>query len=108
MPRRNGGIESSSFQESKAKIAEDLRLLAQDAEEFAEATRGELSSAAKEIQERMKGLLHDAQETCQRLEAQAEAGIKATDLVIRNNPYRAIGIAMGVGFLTAYLVKRKL
>ncbi len=108
MPRRNGGSEFSTFQETKAKLAEDLRLVAEDTEELIKATGGELSSRAREVQERLKSLLHDAQDTCERLEEQASAGIKATDLVIRNNPYRAIGIAVGVGFLAAYLLKRKI
>ena len=34
-------------------------------------------------------------------------GAKATDRVIRDNPYQAIGIAFGVGLLLGFLVKRR-
>ena len=106
MPKRNGG-EVTHFQETKAKLTEDLRLVAEDAEELIRATGGELGVKTREIRERLKVVLEDAQETCARLEEQAEAGLQATDKVIRENPYRAIGIAVGIGFLAGFLIKRK-
>jgi ElaB/YqjD/DUF883 family membrane-anchored ribosome-binding protein len=35
------------------------------------------------------------------------AGAKATDEVIRANPYKAVGIALGVGVLVGYLLNRR-
>jgi len=37
----------------------------------------------------------------------AMAGAKATDRVIRTNPYKSIGIAFGIGLLLGFLIKRK-
>jgi ElaB/YqjD/DUF883 family membrane-anchored ribosome-binding protein len=107
MPRRNGFGELSEFQETKAQLIEDLKLVAEDAEELIKATGGELSGKTREIRERLKVVLEDAREACGRLEDQAAAGLRATDRVIRDNPYRSIGIAVGAGFLIGYLLKRR-
>ena len=37
----------------------------------------------------------------------AIAGAKATDQVIRENPYKALGIALGVGAIIGYLLRRR-
>ena len=104
MATRNGGNE---FQETKAKLVDDLRLVAQDAEELIRATGGELSERTREVRERLKSVLEDAKQTCVRLEEQAEAGFRATDRVVRENPYRSIGVAVGIGFLIGLLIKRE-
>ena len=57
MPRRNGGSDLTNFQETKAKLAEDLKLVAEDAEELIKATGGELGERAREIRDRLKVVL---------------------------------------------------
>jgi ElaB/YqjD/DUF883 family membrane-anchored ribosome-binding protein len=106
MARRNGGSETN-FQETKAKLADDLRLVAEDAEELIKATGNELGDKAREIRDRLKVVLEDAKETCAKLEDQAAAGFRATDRVLRENPYRSIGIALGTGLLIGFLFKRR-
>ena len=106
MPIRNGS-ELSDFQETKAKLAEDLRLVAEDAEELIKATGGELAEKTREIRDRLKIVLEDAKVTCARLEEQAAAGFRATDRTIRENPYSSIGIALGAGLLIGFLLKRR-
>jgi ElaB/YqjD/DUF883 family membrane-anchored ribosome-binding protein len=107
MPRHNGGTELSDFQETKAKLAEDLKLLAEDAEELIKSTGGELAEKTREVRERLKFVLEDAKATCARLEEQTAAGFRATDRTIRENPYSAIGIALGAGLLIGFLIKRR-
>ena len=102
--RRNGG---NSFQESKAKLVEDLKLVAEDTEELIAATGGELAEKTREIRNRLKVVLEDAKETCAQLEDQAVEGLRATDRAVRDNPYRSIGIALGAGLLIGFLLKRK-
>lgn len=48
-----------------------------------------------------------AQAAYQYAQDKAVAGAKATDQAIRENPYRALGIAFGVGVLIGFLVKRR-
>lgn len=107
MPRKNGTSDLSEFQETKTQLIEDMKLVARDAEELIKAAGGEVTEKTREIRERLKVVLEDAKETCARLEDQAVEGFRATDKIIRDNPYRAIGIAVGAGFLVGFLLKRK-
>jgi ElaB/YqjD/DUF883 family membrane-anchored ribosome-binding protein len=107
MPTRNGGTELRSFQETKAKLVDDLKLVAEDAEELMKATGGELTEKTREVRERLRMVLDDAKVTCAQLEEQAEAGFRVADQTIRENPYRSIGVAAGVGFLIGCLIKRR-
>jgi ElaB/YqjD/DUF883 family membrane-anchored ribosome-binding protein len=106
MPTRNGD-ELTGFREAKARLADDLRLVAQDAEELIKAGGGELAERTKEVRARLKVALDDAKQTCARLEEQAGVGIQKADKAVRENPYRAIGIAVGLGFLAGFLLKRR-
>jgi ElaB/YqjD/DUF883 family membrane-anchored ribosome-binding protein len=107
MPRRNGGTELSDFEETKAKLVEDLKLVAEDAEELIKATGGELGEKTREIRDRLKFVLEDAKETCAKLEDHAVAGFRTADQTIRKNPYSSIGIALGAGLLIGFLLKRR-
>lgn len=107
MPRKNGTSELSEFQQTKEQLIEDLKLVAEDAEELMRAAGGELSGKTREVRDHLKTVLEDAKETCARLEDQAVAGLRATDRMVRENPYRSIGVALGAGFLIGYLLKRR-
>jgi ElaB/YqjD/DUF883 family membrane-anchored ribosome-binding protein len=107
MAIENGRNDLSEFQETKAQLVADLKLVAEDAEELIKATSGEVAEKTREIRERLKMVLEDAKEACARLEDQAAAGFRATDRVIRDNPYASIGIAVGAGFLIGWLLKRR-
>ncbi|MEO6183896.1 MAG: DUF883 domain-containing protein [Verrucomicrobiota bacterium] len=107
MTRQNGGSDFSTFQETKAKLAEDLRMVAADTEELIKATSGELAEKTRDVRERLKLVLEDAKATCGKLEEQAAEGFRATDRVIRKNPYSSIGIALGAGLLLGFLLKRR-
>ena len=41
------------------------------------------------------------------VQEKAIAGAKATDQMIRDNPYKTLGIALGVGVLIGYLLRRR-
>lgn len=107
MPTENGQGQLSEFQETKAQLVEDLKLVAQDAEELIKATGGELAERTKEVRERLRVVLEDAKQACARLEDQASAGMRAADRAVRENPYRSIGIALGAGFVIGWLLKRR-
>ncbi len=107
MAKRNGGNNLKTFQETRAKLADDLRLVAEDAEELMKATGGEIAEKTREVRERLRTVLANAKETCAQLEEQAEAGLRAADRVVRENPYRSIGVAVGIGFIIGCLIKRR-
>ena len=51
-------------------------------------------------------LIERAKDTCERLEEKAAAAARATDKAIKNHPYEAIGVALGLGLLIGVLVMR--
>jgi ElaB/YqjD/DUF883 family membrane-anchored ribosome-binding protein len=107
MPKRNGGSELRNFQETKAKLADDLRLVAHDAEELMKATAGELAEKTRDIREHMKVALEDAKARCAELSEDAEERFREADRVVRENPYRSMAFALGAGVLVGILLKRR-
>lgn len=89
------------------KLVKDLKTLTRDAEDLVEATAGEVSDRAREARRRLADALDNARATCENVQEKAVAGAKATDKVIRDHPYQALGIAFGVGLLIGVLVNRK-
>ncbi len=106
MRRENSGIKTD-FQETKAKLAEDLRLVAEDAEELMKVAGGELGERTREVRERLSAALDNAKTRCAELSEQAEEGLRVADRSIRANPYRSVGIALSAGLLLGFLLKRR-
>lgn len=106
------GTNSTSVQSdvSKEKLMQDLQVVVSDAEELLKATAsqaGEKVSAARErIQDSLtaaKARLADAEEAM--LEKTRQAA-RATDEYVHDNPWRAVGIAAGVGLVVGMLISR--
>jgi len=73
--------------------------LAEQAQNAADSMAG-VARAARDIAvDRCRDLYETAQE-------KAVTGAKAADRVVRANPYKAIGIAFGVGLLLGYLRRK--
>lgn len=89
------------------KLSDDLNMVAEDAEELMRAAGGELAEKTREARERLRAVLDDAKQACANLEDKAEAGLKVADRAVRENPYAALGIALGIGFLLGAYIKRK-
>jgi ElaB/YqjD/DUF883 family membrane-anchored ribosome-binding protein len=96
-----------STEANTEQIVKDLKTVAHDAEELVKATAGEVSERARHARARLASALETAKQTCERWEARAIEGAKATDKVIRQHPYQAIGVAFGLGVLVGVLVIRK-
>ena len=96
---------------TREKLAEDLRILARDAEALLKATVGELgdnvSEKALAARARLTEALAGAKTTCQSLQEKTTASAKVADQVIRSHPYESIGVAFGVGLLIGVLATRK-
>ena len=106
------GTNSTSLQSdvSKEKLMQDLQIVVSDAEELLKATAsqaGEKVSAARErIQDSLnaaKARLAEAEEAM--LEKTRQAA-RATDEYVHDNPWRAVGIAAGVGLVVGMLISR--
>lgn len=89
---------------SLERLVDDLMLVVQGANEFAEAAGANLTQIKREeIHTRLQRL----KESCRRIKEQAIAGAAATDKVLRKHPYSSLGIAFAFGLLTGTLVTRK-
>ncbi len=89
------------------QIVDDLKTVARDAEELAKATAGEVSERVVDARARLSGAIASAKQTCARWEDKAIQGAKAADKVVHEHPYRAAGVAFGLGALLGVLITRK-
>jgi len=65
-----------------------------------------LSEKARDARARLAASLAAARAGLTKINEKAIEGAKATDRVIRANPYQSIGVAFGVGVLLGVLVTR--
>jgi ElaB/YqjD/DUF883 family membrane-anchored ribosome-binding protein len=59
-----------------------------------------------EIRAKLEAAMEKAKATCERLEEKTLAAAKATDKVVREHPYQAVGVAFGIGILIGVLASR--
>jgi ElaB/YqjD/DUF883 family membrane-anchored ribosome-binding protein len=85
----------------------DLESLAEDAKALLVATGHVAEEGVIEARRRLTAALEKGKETWERVQDRAVAGAKATDEAIREHPYQAVGIALGVGALLGYLIARR-
>ena len=88
---------------SKEKLIRDLNVLVHDAEALIKVTGKDLSEKSK-VQ--LVAALERFKATCRRVEEEAATAARATDQLIRENPYKSVGIAFGVGLLIGVLINR--
>src|SRR5262245_5211368 len=98
---------ASDIEKSTQKLLEDLKEVVRDGEELLRAGAGDLSERSAAAREKLSAALEAAKETQQRVREQLVVGAQATDRAIRQHPYQAIGIALGVGLLIGVIATRR-
>jgi ElaB/YqjD/DUF883 family membrane-anchored ribosome-binding protein len=83
---------------------DDLLLVVQGAEEFAECAGAEVKP---EHRAEIAGRLAQLKEGCLRIKQQAKATALAADKVLRQYPYSSLGFAFGLGMVVGALVCRR-
>jgi len=83
-----------------------LKSVTEDAENFVRETGHGLSEKAREARARLAASLASAKAGLHKMNEKAIEGARATDRVIRANPYQSIGVAFGLGILLGVLVTR--
>jgi len=81
--------------------------LADNAQSLVAATADATEQKVIEARNRLSAAIDGAKETCDRLQQKAVEGAKATDKLIRDKPYQAIGLAFAVGALVGLLLSRR-
>ena len=85
----------------------DAGSLAEDARELLAATSDVAGEKVGEARKRLSAALDHARQIAGNVRDQAVAGAKAADKTVRENPYQAIVIGVGVGALVGYLLGRR-
>jgi len=97
-----------TFITMKKQIAHnDIQSLAEDAQALLSATTDVAGEKVAEARRRLTAAIEKGKETWENVQERAVAGAKATDQVIRDHPYQALGVAFGVGALVGFLLSRR-
>ena len=96
---------------SKQKLVSDMKVVVADAEEILRATAGVAGEKMADLRERIGARLRDAKLRLADAEAvlvdKTKAAARATDDYVNENPWQAVGIAAGVGFLLGIIIGRR-
>lgn len=79
----------------------------EDAKELMSATAHVAEEKVVEARKRLAAALDRAKEAWNTVQESAVARAKAADQVIRENPYKSLAVALGVGALIGFLLSRR-
>lgn len=103
--------EADQFQQAKDQLIADFRSIVIDGEELLRATTGEANGVTSAVRAKIEASLQDARRKLSEVEAmvtaQARDAAKATDAMVREHPWKAVGIAAAVGVLLGMLIQRR-
>jgi len=91
----------------KHSAGNDMGTLAEDAHALMAATADVAGEKVAEARKRLHSALESAKEIAANVRDKAVAGAKATDEAVRENPYKAIAIGVGVGALLGFFIARR-
>jgi ElaB/YqjD/DUF883 family membrane-anchored ribosome-binding protein len=88
---------------SRDKLVEDFKVLSKDVQELLKATASVVGERAADARGKVQDSLKVAQEKLAQASATArekgQVAFTATDGYVRDNPWNAVGVAAGIGFL---------
>ena len=89
------------------KMGDAMDALAEDARALMAATADVAGEKVAEARNRLAVALERGKEIAGSVRDKAVKGAKAADETVREHPYQAIGIALGVGAVIGFLVARR-
>ena len=96
---------------SKDKLVQDLKIVITDAEDLLRATAstaGERVAAAREkVSESLQRAKVKLAEVEDVIIDRSKQAARVTDEYVRDNPWRAVGIAAGIGVIIGMLISRR-
>lgn len=94
-----------------AKLLEDLKALARDAEALLQATAAYTGERVVEVRARAEESLQQARSRLSEMKTnalqEARDAADAADIYVQKNPWQSVGIAAGVGLLIGLLLRRR-
>jgi len=91
----------------KHSSGNDMGTLAEDARALMAATADVAGEKVGEARNRLAAALESGKEIYGRVRDKAVQGAKVADQTVRENPYQAMCVALGVGAIIGYLVARR-
>jgi ElaB/YqjD/DUF883 family membrane-anchored ribosome-binding protein len=88
-------------------ISDDIGQLAEDAQALMNATADVAGEKVGQARKRLAAALETAKGVAGSVRDKAIAGAKAADQTVRENPYQAIAIGVGLGMVAGYLLGRR-
>ncbi len=96
---------------TRQKLLTDVKTLMSDADEIVKAMASATGEKATELGDKLRVKLRSAKEKMGDVQEvvadKAKAAARATDDFVHDNPWQAVGIAAGIGFLLGLLINRK-
>ena len=96
---------------TKDKLVQDFRIVVADAEELLKATASQAGEKVAAARERVQESLHQAKVKLAEAEdvvvLRTKQAVRVTDEYVQENPWRAVGIAAGVGLIIGLLIGRR-
>jgi ElaB/YqjD/DUF883 family membrane-anchored ribosome-binding protein len=96
---------------TKDKLVQDFRIVVADAEELLKATASQAGERVAAARERVQDSLHQAKVKLAEAEdmvvLKTKQAVRATDEYVHENPWRAVGVAAGVGLIIGLLIGRR-
>ncbi len=94
---------SNDASSTRDKLIDDVKVLSKDVQELLKATASVVGDKAAEARVKVQDSLKIAQEKLSDVHGQVKAkgqeAFSATDGYVRDNPWNAVGIAAGIGFI---------
>ncbi|MGL4406875.1 MAG: DUF883 family protein [Zoogloea sp.] len=101
----------SDLNTANEKLVSDFKAVVADTEELLRLTADQTGDKAVEVRARLREKLAGAKVKLQELEAavveKTKAAARATDEYVHENPWKAVGVAAGAGFLLGLLLNRR-
>jgi ElaB/YqjD/DUF883 family membrane-anchored ribosome-binding protein len=96
---------------NRDKLVQDMRVVIADAEDLLRATANQAGEKIAVARERIQDSLHQAKVKLAEAEAmvteRAKQAARYTEEYVQENPWRAIGIAAGIGLLLGLMISRR-
>src|ERR1043166_4861707 len=99
--------ESNIMNKQKQAAEQDFGTLAEDARALMAATADVAGEKVGQARQRVVTALDNSRQLYGRVRDQAAERLKAADQTVRERPYQAMAIALGVGALIGYLAARR-
>jgi ElaB/YqjD/DUF883 family membrane-anchored ribosome-binding protein len=96
---------------TRDKLVQDLKIVISDAEELLRATASQAGEKVSAARERVQDSLHRAKikiaEAEDILVDKGKQAARVTDEYVHEHPWRAVGVAAGIGLIVGLLIGRR-